>query len=61
MRTLLDDRDRYLIIELFYHGKSERTLSLEIEVPPMTIHGQFADMFDCPINLREFMALNPWY
>ena len=36
--ALLDDRDRYHIIELFYHGKSERILSLEIGVPPMTIH-----------------------
>jgi len=27
--ALLDDRDRYLVIELFYHGKSERTLSLK--------------------------------
>lgn len=34
----LDDPDRTLIVELDLRGKSERQLSREIGIPPMTIH-----------------------
>ena len=37
VRTL-DGPDRTLIVELYLRGKSERQLSREIGIPPMTIH-----------------------
>ena len=36
--ALLDGKERQLIIELYYRGKSERILSMETGIPPMTIH-----------------------
>ena len=36
--VLLDSHERQLIEDLFYHGKSERILSMETGIPPMTIH-----------------------
>lgn len=35
---LLDDKERELIFELFFNGKSERELSAEIGVPQKTIN-----------------------
>jgi DNA-directed RNA polymerase specialized sigma24 family protein len=36
--NLLDSHERQLIEDLFYSGKSERILSAETGIPPMTIH-----------------------
>lgn len=35
---MLDDPEKTLIVELYLRGKSERQLSKETGIPPMTIH-----------------------
>jgi RNA polymerase sigma factor (sigma-70 family) len=50
---MLDDSEKMLIVELYLRGKSERQLSKETGIPPMTLHDRKRKILNKLKNLME--------